>query len=106
MSVTPMRFLSGSTLSTWNAPVMPTCTARRQLPRCEDGGNVEACARPSDARLELDEGAELRQPRHAPGTHLSDLVAAGHLRPRILGELLQAERDSSAWPDPPAAPSR
>src|SRR5204862_4574554 len=46
-----------------------------------------------DARLELDERAELRDAGDAAGPDLADRVGVVHPRPRIRGELLEAERD-------------
>ena len=46
-----------------------------------------------DPGLKLDEGAELRETRHAAGVHLARDVGLRHLRPRIGLQLLQPERD-------------
>ena len=44
-----------------------------------------------DARLELDEGAELRHARDAPLAHLADFVRGFDARPGIRRQLLQPE---------------
>ena len=46
-----------------------------------------------DAGLELDEGAEVGDARDAAGPHLADGVGRRRRRPRIVLQLLQAERD-------------
>ena len=89
-----MRFFSRSMLRISNAAVMPTATpagpALRSPRRRERGGVRQRF----DARLELDERAELREAR--------DAAAAAPARPRTClgtldhgsaGELLQPERD-------------
>ena len=46
-----------------------------------------------DSRLQLDERAEIRESRDAARAQLAHFVPCGNLRPRIGGELLQAQGD-------------
>jgi hypothetical protein len=56
--------------------------------------HVRDVEQPVDARLQLDEGAEVRQVAHAPGDPVADRVPLVDRGPRIRLDLLHAERDA------------
>ena len=92
-NATPMRFCAPSMLRISNAPVESDGQLLR--PRAAAAGRCKRrCVRQGfDARLQLHEGAEIRDARDPTRAHLAHLVAGRHRRPGIVQELLEAERD-------------
>ena len=90
---TPIRFFSTSMLTISNAPVIPAVTAADHLCDPRVGSERGRVRQRFDARLQLDERAELRDARDAARAHLADLVRGLDARPGIGGQLLQPEGD-------------